>query len=82
MDLVDGVVVAANPSVVAALSFRTDFSTREFRMVFSARLRRNDQARESNTWETHTRPRTQYLAGVVAWSGTDPVGEGADTIKE
>ena len=82
MDLVNGVVFAANPSVVAALSFRTDFSTREFRMVFSARLRRNDQARASDRWETHTRPITQYLAGVVAWSGTDPVGEGANTNKE
>ena len=25
---------------------------------------------------------TQDLAGVVAWSGTDPVGEGANTNKE
>ena len=41
-----------------------------------------DQARVSNKWGTHTRPTTQYLAGVVAWSGTDPVVEGADTIKE
>ena len=81
MDLVDGVVVAANPSVVAALSFRTDFSTREFRMVFSARLRRNDQGAGGGRGSTDPRLTAQCVAVTLAWSGADLVVKGARSIK-
>ena len=78
LDLVDAVVVAANPPVVAALSFWPNFSTKISHGIFSGYT---ETIKVLAVAGSNDRLTAQCVA-VTLGSGADLVVKGARSIKE